>query len=103
MSSPLIGWSVKDWAIRPKMLAIINLVNFQVPPVDGAAPHFCKLLFAAPDRVAFLNLGAASGVGWIISDMTIIRNQSLMVSCLLKIRGGGSIEVHAREQHMFFW
>ena|ERR1700680_1710634 len=101
MSDPLKGWTVKDWAIRPSMLIVINLMDLR--PHSGMRRHLGKLFFVKPTKIIFSNLACTHGVEWLIEATTFDDRNAESTFCQIKIAGGGSIEVNAEEHHTLFW
>lgn len=105
MATSIEGWSVTNWELRPQMLVVINLMNLRPPATaHSSTPHLGRLLFKRPSKVAFANSYNDPGRGWVIEEVISDNSTpSAKVFCKLKLKGGGSIEIHAQEQQLFLY
>jgi len=103
MERSLEGWVVKDWTIRPKLVAVLNFGNFRASPgKEEAHWRWAKLLFARPGKIAIVTPAGVVGVGWVVEHVAYT-HQTGESSCRIELSNRGSIEIHAEEQQIFFW
>lgn len=102
MAEALLGWTIKDWTIRPSLVAILNLADYRWHDVQESKTHFAKLLFSAPSRIEFSDLDRSHGALWPIEEITSGQHGN-SAFCRITLKDRGRITIQARSQQLFFW
>jgi hypothetical protein len=98
----LVGWSVKDWSIRPKMLMTVNFV-LRRSEVSSNGPFLAKLLFARPDRIKLSNFRPLPKLGLIVRDLIETNDRDNFILCRIDFEEAGELTVRAWKKALIFW
>ena len=98
----LLGWSLKDWLIRPRMLAVIDLRVFQLNLARANRNH-CKLLFSGPKRISVSALQKTEGLGFVVRDVACAAGTDCAIDVQIRFEHDGFISISAEDLRMFIW
>jgi hypothetical protein len=105
----LIGWSLSDWLIRPRLLTVIDFRIVRLDLDDAEMLNtalnngHCKLEFDTPKKIVASGLTGRSEFGFVVRDASCADREDSGLEVRLLFEGGGEIAVSARSVQMFFW
>jgi hypothetical protein len=101
MNNSILGWTIKDWVIRPTMLFVINVIDFR--PNRKEERRLGKLLFARPRKIELSKIYRSPDAGLTIKKLGESEVAGQLMEYRLTLKEGGMIYVLAEEHQVFLW